>query len=201
MKFILTTMAFVAAAAMGAIATSQEAVTVTVTVTDCGSSVGTSAGVFSTSIRTITASDVTGSATESVLPTPVGPVSPISEGGLSTSFQSATEGVPSAIISSVIESATSTIISVSGTSVEASLITSAVTSSEVVSAVTASSDFSTSWKSASASETSSPSATESSRTSASATSTTVPSNDATVTGIVGMTCALAVLAASLFNLA
>ncbi|KAG9892934.1 hypothetical protein KCU94_g13291, partial [Aureobasidium melanogenum] len=56
MKFILTTMAFVAAAAMGAIATSQEAVTVTVTVTDCGSSVGSSSGVFSTSIRTITAS-------------------------------------------------------------------------------------------------------------------------------------------------
>ncbi|KAH0127223.1 hypothetical protein KCU67_g17349, partial [Aureobasidium melanogenum] len=121
MKFILTTMAFVAAAAMGAIATSQEAVTVTVTVTDCGSSVGSSAGVFSTSIRTVTASSMASSATESVLPTPVGPVSPVSEVGLSTSFNSATESVP-ATISSVIESATLTIVSASasGTSIEAS---------------------------------------------------------------------------------
>ncbi|KAG9812133.1 hypothetical protein KCU63_g20619, partial [Aureobasidium melanogenum] len=161
-----------------------------------------SASVFSTSIRTITASSMTSSATESVLPTPVGPVSPVSEGGLSTSFNSATESVP-ATISSVIESATLTIVSASasGTSIEASIITSAVTSSEVVSAVTASSDFSTSWKSASASETSSPSVTESSRSSATATSATVPFNDATITSMVGMTCVLAVLAASLFNLA
>ncbi|CAD0108331.1 unnamed protein product [Aureobasidium uvarum] len=225
MKFILTTMAFVAAgehihtfhshssstdvhpAAMGTIATPQEAVTITVTVTDCGTSGPEGTGVFSTSIRTIT-----GSATESILPTPVGPVSEsvfssISESATSPLIVSPT-GTISVIISSsetsmvVIQSVTSSfIIPNSGTSVETSLLTTAVTSSDLVSPDTASSDFSTSWKTASASETGRTSASMSSRTSATASSTTVPSNDATITSMVGMTCIVAVLAASLFNLA
>jgi hypothetical protein len=105
----------------------------------------------------------------------------------------------------MVESATATLVYSAGDTSVTSLLTSVIVSSDLVSPATTSTDLSTSFKSASASESSLASASESSptsqRTATSASVTPVPANDATTTGMFGMTCIMAVVVAALFNLA
>ncbi|KEQ88618.1 hypothetical protein D6D19_02007 [Aureobasidium pullulans] len=191
MQFFISTMAFVAAATMGAIATAQDTVTVTVIPAECTPTTATLPVVVvsttvTASVESISSQSISSDSISSITNIPISSVTETA----STTHATFVVETPA------VESVASTSVVVIASPVESTsngAITSTPTSSKMVSPV-ATLILSASPSSKSASATASGSGV------ASATVTSVPSNDATVTGMVGKTVILTLLAASLFNL-